>query len=69
MVTSSVKGEGKTMLAVELARAYASLHQNVLLVGGDLRNPRLHEYFGGDKNEIGFSNYLSEPELDLKALY
>ena len=66
MITSSVKGEGKTLLAMELARAYSSLHQKVLLVGGDLRNPRLHEFFGGDKNEVGFSNYLADPGLHLK---
>ena len=63
MVTSSVKGEGKTLLAMELARAYSSLNLRVLLVGGDLRNPRLHEFFGGDKNDLGFSNYLADPEL------
>ncbi|MDM9631131.1 GumC family protein [Robiginitalea aurantiaca] len=66
MVTSSVKGEGKTLIAIELARAYSSLNQKVLLVGGDLRNPRLHEFFGSDKNVVGFSNYLSEPDLRLK---
>jgi capsular exopolysaccharide synthesis family protein len=65
MITSSVKSEGKTLLAIELARAYSSLHKKVLLVGGDLRNPRLHENFGLNKNDVGFSNYLSDPDLEL----
>ena len=65
MITSSVKSEGKTLLAIELAKAYSSLHKKVLLVGGDLRNPRLHENFGLNKNEVGFSNYLSDPDLEL----
>ena len=65
MITSSVKGEGKTLLAMELARAYSSLNRKVLLVGGDLRNPRLHEFFGGDKNDVGFSSYLADPMLPL----
>ena len=65
MITSSVKSEGKTLLAIELAKAYSSLNKKVLLVGGDLRNPRLHENFGLNKNEVGFSNYLSDPDLEL----
>ena len=60
MVTSSIKGEGKTLIAMELARAYSSLNQKVLLVGGDLRNPRLHDFYSIDKNKMGFSNYLAD---------
>jgi capsular exopolysaccharide synthesis family protein len=66
-VTSSVKGEGKTLVAVELAQAYADLHKKVLIIGADLRNPRLHEYFPGSKNDTGLSDYLADPGLDWKA--
>ena len=43
-VTSAIKGEGKTLMAYNLAMAYASLKKRVLLVGADLRNPQLHMY-------------------------
>jgi capsular exopolysaccharide synthesis family protein len=41
MVTSSIDGEGKTTLAVNLALSIASLGQRVILVEGDLRNPEM----------------------------
>lgn len=65
-VTSSVKEEGKTLVALNLSLAYASIKKNVLLVGADLRNPQLHTYFDIDKNNVGLSNYLHNPEIDWK---
>jgi exopolysaccharide transport family protein len=41
MVTSSIDGEGKTTLAVNLALSIASLGQRAILVEGDLRNPEM----------------------------
>lgn len=41
MVTSSIDGEGKTTLAVNLALSIAALGQRVILVEGDLRNPEM----------------------------
>ncbi|MDO1513675.1 polysaccharide biosynthesis tyrosine autokinase [Maribacter confluentis] len=58
-VTSAVKGEGKTLLALNLSLAYASIGKRVLLVGGDLRNPTLHTYLGLDKNSQGLADYLA----------
>ncbi len=65
-VTSSVKGEGKTLTAINLSLAYASLKKKVLLVGADFRNPRLHEHFKQDKDRLGLSNYLYNPLEDWK---
>lgn len=64
-VTSSVKEEGKTLIALNLSLAYASIKKRVLLVGADLRNPQLHIYFNKDKNVVGLSNYLDNPEIGL----
>ncbi len=63
-VTSSIKGEGKTLVAFNLAMAYASLKKRVLLVGADLRNPQLHMYLDILKKAKGLSEYLSDPTMD-----
>src|SRR6185436_18338695 len=49
LVTSSESGEGKTVIAANLAVSLARLNQRVLLIDADLRRPRLHEIFGGDE--------------------
>jgi exopolysaccharide transport family protein len=41
LVTSSIDGEGKTTLAVNLALSIASLGMRTILVEGDLRNPEM----------------------------
>jgi polysaccharide chain length determinant protein (PEP-CTERM system associated) len=45
MLTSAAGGEGKSMTAVNLANALASMSDGpVLLIDGDMRKPRVHEY-------------------------
>jgi capsular exopolysaccharide synthesis family protein len=43
LFTSPISGEGKTAIAVNTAVAFASLHERVLLIDGDLRRGRCHE--------------------------
>ena len=64
-MTSSIKAEGKTLLAMNLSLAYASMGKKVLLVGADLRNPQLHTHFNLDKNVTGLSDFLIKPRLAL----
>ena len=66
--TSTIKGEGKTFISLNLSLAMASLNKKVLLIGADLRNPQLHTYADIDKNQLGLSNYLLDPTLDWKQL-
>jgi len=46
VITSSVPGEGKTMVAANLASALAGGKQQVLLLEGDLRRPSLGQQLG-----------------------
>jgi capsular exopolysaccharide synthesis family protein len=46
MVSSATQGEGKTMLAVQLARRLARTGEPTLLVDYDLRKPSIHQIFG-----------------------
>jgi capsular exopolysaccharide synthesis family protein len=66
MVTSSVKGEGKTLLSYNLAVAHASLNKKVLLIGADLRNPQLHNFYQLSVNHKGLSDYLNDPGMNWK---
>lgn len=53
-ITSSVPGEGKTFISSNLAKIYADTGKKVLLVGADIRNPKLYDFFSSDENvEVG----------------
>jgi tyrosine-protein kinase Etk/Wzc len=56
-VSSTISSEGKTFISVNLGAILAMSDKKVLLIGLDLRKPRIHEVFDLD-NEIGMSNFL-----------
>ncbi len=66
-MSSALEGEGKSLLAYNLSVALASLNKKVLLVGADLRNPKLHDYFGMGVSSKGLSDFLKEPERNSSA--
>lgn len=43
LFTSAISGEGKTVVALNTAVAFASLRERVILIDGDLRRGRCHE--------------------------
>ncbi|MDX9929782.1 MAG: polysaccharide biosynthesis tyrosine autokinase [Bacteroidales bacterium] len=57
-ISSTVSAEGKTFISVNLAIITASLGKKVLVVGLDLRKPKIHKILGAD-NSTGMSNFLS----------
>ncbi|PIV16731.1 MAG: sugar transporter, partial [Flavobacteriales bacterium CG03_land_8_20_14_0_80_35_15] len=56
-VTSSVSGEGKTFIAMNMATVFALSDKKTIIIGLDLRKPKLYKYFEMD-NEFGAVNYL-----------
>ena len=59
LITSSISGEGKTFFAENLAIVFAKTSNKTLLIGADLRKPKLWKDFKLNNN-LGLSNYLSE---------
>lgn len=57
-ILSPCGSEGRSLLAAELAVAFAQLERRTLLVDADLRKPRQHQLFATD-NDIGLAQALT----------
>lgn len=57
MITSSISGEGKSFIAVNLGASLSLMGKKVVLMELDLRKPKLSEKFNISRSE-GLSNYL-----------
>lgn len=77
-ITSSVPGEGKTFLSTNLSMILASTNKKVLLIGADIRNPKIYTFFTGtnvDKmtkpsrnKDAGLTEYLYDNTLNTKDI-
>ena len=65
-VVSSMQGEGKSFVSINLACAFAQAGEKVLLVDCDMRRGRLHKVFNLS-NENGFSNLLISDIRDFRS--
>lgn len=57
LITSSVKGEGKSFVSAALGLAFAQLGKRVVIVDADLLNPSLHRFLGVD-DAVGLADVL-----------
>ncbi|WP_299433919.1 tyrosine-protein kinase [uncultured Maribacter sp.] len=78
-VTSSVPGEGKTFLSSNLTMILANTDKKVLLIGADIRNPKLYTFFSNNKDvdklgkpsrnkDAGLTEYLYDDSLSSKDI-
>ncbi len=67
-ITSTVAGEGKSYLSVNIAQTLALSGKRVILVGVDLRRPTLHTYLGLSTTQRGVSDFLAGQVSDWRSL-
>lgn len=77
-ISSSVSGEGKTFVSSNLSMILASTGKKVLLIGADIRNPKIYNFFTGqnidklnsgrDKTNLGLTEYLVDENIKASEL-
>ncbi len=65
LMTSSMSGEGKSYIALNLGMIQALTGKRVLIIDLDLRRPRQQEYLKTEKDRLGVVNYLVDHSLTL----
>jgi len=58
LITSSISGEGKTFTSINLASVLSLSGKKTLIVGADMRKPKLFNDFNLS-NDVGLSSYLA----------
>jgi capsular exopolysaccharide synthesis family protein len=67
LLTSTISGEGKSFISINLSSSLALLHKRVLLVGMDIRSPKLAEYLNLP-HAPGITEYLAGDRYTLNDI-
>ncbi len=68
-VTSTIKGEGKTLVAFNLALTLSYAGKKVALVGADIRNPQLQRYLPKEhRKHQGLTEYIMRKDLSVNEI-
>src|SRR5690606_24730745 len=70
-VTSTVSGEGKSFIATNMSKILAMSGKRVLLLGADIRSPKVLDYLGLSHlqhTNIGITQYLINPDMDISEI-
>ena len=62
-VTSTIKGEGKTFVSVNLALTLATPKKKVIIIGSDIRNPQLQRFGDVSRKMLGLTEYLHDDKV------
>jgi len=79
LVTSSVPGEGKTLISANLAMIFAKANKKVLLIGADIRNPKIFQFYSGknvdrlgklsgDQLSLGLTEFLVDRNIEISDI-
>lgn len=68
MVTSSVKGEGKTLVSINLALTIGNKNGRALLIGSDIRNPQIQRYDSEPVKRKGLTEFLYDESVHVEDL-
>ena len=68
LCTSCIPGEGKTFVCTNLAMSLALMGKKIIVVGLDIRKPRLVKLFNIPANKKGITTFISGDDTSFEAL-
>ena len=68
LCTSCIPGEGKTFVCTNLAMSLALMGKKIIIVGLDIRKPRLVKLFGIPADKRGITTFISGNDSSYEAL-
>lgn len=67
VVTSTIAGEGKTMTSLNLASTLAATNKKVIIIGADLRKPKISSYLKVEKGK-GLTHFLVDENTEISQI-